>query len=379
MVNVDRERLVAKEVALGQIREIQENDDYIGLRALAPFQEVESDDVIFSYIIPDVTGLAPARAEDAESEMATKDDTFGFGRASLIDWAIKDRYSASDVTRYREFLSAAQASPGAFPLTINRMTEDWEKKVARDTALRRRKLDNRIEWLITQAVWTNQIAYNDGKIVFTVPYGRPSNQQTQAPPNGTWIAANKATMDPIDDIMQMRETMYAAHGVRPDHGYTSERVLRSIILSDRFAARSGVAIPQLTGTGGTPVDPKYLIDGWSWQAAVSIVQAYTGVTLLPYDAVYRTRTLGSTTTTVNRFTDDRDIVFLPPQSIIDEISDLGFGRTLTSPHPEGNFTAGFYEWERDTVDPWSHDMGTGIKAFPVFPHMELSYHMRVLP
>jgi hypothetical protein len=58
---------------------------------------------------------------------------------------------------------------------------------------------------------------------------------------------------------------------------------------------------------------------------------------------------------------------------------IGFGATLTSPHPEGNWTSGFYEWERDTgPDPWGFDRGNGIKAFPVMPHMELSYAMRVL-
>jgi hypothetical protein len=376
-VDVDQNRLVAKEVALGQVREIQTDDAFIG-GTLAPLESVESDDVIFSYIIPDVDGMAPARAEDAEAEMAQKDDTFGTGRASIIDWAIKDRYATSDVTRYRDFLDAANMSPGAVSLTITRMIEGFDKKVARDTALRRKKLDNRLEWLATQGVWNNSIAYNDGNIVFTVPFGRPADQQAQAPANGVWSVANHATMDPIGDLIAASDFMYNRYGMRPDHGYTSLKVLRSIINSDRFAARSGLAIPQITGTGGTPVDPKYLIDGWNWQAAAAVVQAQSGITLLPYDAVYRTRTLTTKTTVVNRFTDERDIVLLPPSSIISEISELGFGKMLTSPHPAGNFTSGFYEWERDTIDPWSHDMGTGIKAFPVFPHLEFSYHMRAL-
>jgi len=109
------------------------------------------------------------------------------------------------------------------------------------------------------------------------------------------------------------------------------------------------------------------------------VEAATGVKILPYDAVYRTRAIGSKTMVVNRFSDERDILFMPPRAVIDGISDLGFGATLTSPHPEGNFTHGFYEWETETKDPWQTVRGTGIKGFPVYPHLEMSYVMRVLP
>ena len=41
-------------------------------------------------------------------------------------------------------------------------------------------------------------------------------------------------------------------------------------------------------------------------------------------------------------------------------------------------TPGFYAWEKDYgQDPWGYALGTGIKAFPVFPHMELTYNMKV--
>ena len=51
---------------------------------------------------------------------------------------------------------------------------------------------------------------------------------------------------------------------------------------------------------------------------------------------------------------------------------------LTSPHPEGNWQPGFYEWEQETKDPWGLNRGTGVKAFPVFPHMDLTFTMDVL-
>lgn len=370
------DRIVRKEVALGQIREIPQPTNHIGLRLIAPFLEVQSDDVIFNYMPLDVDGLAPARAEDAESEMATKDDTVGTGRASIIDWALKDHYDPSDVTRYREFARLAElaAGGGSFPLTIGRMTEDFPSKVARDTRLRPRKLDNRLEWLIMQGLVNGVISYNDGKIKFSVDYGRPANQTNEAPTGALW---SSTSADPINDILVMQEFMRTTYGITSmNRAIASRKVIRSIMNSEKFAARSGLA----AGTGRNPIDPNYLIDGWGPEAAKAVVERATGVQFIEYDSVYRTRAIGSTTTVNNRFMDENTVVFLPSDADINEMSDsqLGFAKTLTSPHAEGNFTSGYYEWERDTVDPWSHDVGTGIKAFPVFPLLETTYSMVVL-
>lgn len=376
MPQLAQDRIVRKEVALGTIREIKPPLAHIGLSTIAPFLSVQSDDVIFSYVTPDVDGLAPARAEDAESEMATKDATVGTGRASIIDWAIKDHYDPSDVTRYREFLALAElaAGGGGFPLTLGTMTSDFPGKVARDTALRRRKLDNRLEWLIMQALVTGGISYNDGKIKFAVDFARPAAQTNAAPAGGVWSSVNA---DPIGDTLAMQDFMRTTYGVTGmTRAIASRKVINSILNSDKFAARSG-----MTGaTGGKPVDPRYLIDGWGPEAAKAVYQRATGVTIQEYDAVYRTRSIGSTVTVNNRFMPENVIIFLPSDADISELSDtqIGFAKTLTSPHAEGNFTSGYYEWERDTVDPWSHDVGTGIKAFPVFPHLETSYTMQVL-
>ena len=99
------------------------------------------------------------------------------------------------------------------------------------------------------------------------------------------------------------------------------------------------------------------------------------MTFVEYDSVYRTRPIGSNTVTNNRFFPQNRVLFLPDEADVAEFSEtqLGFGKVLTSPHPMGNWQSGFYEWERDTVDPWGYDVGTGIKAFPVFPHMDLSF------
>lgn len=372
------DRLVRKEVALGVIREILPPTQHIGLNVVAPWLEVESDDVIFDYAKDlQVDGLAPARAEDAESELAQKDEAFvGIGRAAVIDWAVKDHYTASDVSRYREALIIAEQTRGnlSLPLTIDRMVDGFQAKMARDTARRRRKMDNRIEWLIMTAIETGGITYNDGRIKFTVDYQRPADQTDEAPAGGLW---SLTTSDPIRAILAMQEFMYNRYGVRMTRGITSRRVLNSILNSDRFAARSGMA----GGTGALPIDPRYLIDGWGPAAAQAVLERATGMTFIEYDAVYRTRPLGSTTVTNNRFLSDNKIFFIPDDGDIDEIageSEIGFARTLTSPHPEGNWTPGFYEWERETVDPWGRDMGTGVKAFPVFPHMDLTYSMTVL-
>jgi len=379
-----QDRLVRKEVALGTLREIEPPKTHIGTRLLAPFLEVASDDVIFDYARGLTDGLAPARAEDAESDLAQKDLAYGgVGRASVIDWALKDHYDASDVTRYRESLLLQQQAQGAnqaFPLTVGSMVDEFRQKVARDDALRRRKLDNRLEWMITQALETSAISYNDGKIKFTVDYGRPAGQTDEAPAGGLWSLTSS---DPIGDIMAVDQFMYDTYGVHLGRAITSRRVLNNILNSDRFIARSGIALPS-GAAGGSPasgtIDPMYIIDGWGPNAAQQIVERTTGVRFIEYDSVYRTRPIGSNTVTNNRFLSDNKVYFLPREEDLAELDDtqIGFGKTLTSPHPEGNFTSGFYEWERDTVDPWGTDRGTGIKAFPVFLHMDLTYTMTVL-
>lgn len=383
-----QDRLIRKEVALGTIREIEPPKTHIGLSLLAPFLEVASDDVIFDYAKGLTDGLAPARAEDAESELAQKDLAYGgVGRAAVLDWALKDHYVASDVTRYREALLIQARISGAnsidLPLSVGSMVEDFRGKVARDDALRRRKLDNRLEWMITQALEVGAIVYNDGKIKFSVDFGRPANQTDEAPSGGLW---SLTTSDPLGDILAVQEFMYDLYGVRMTRALTSRKVLNAILNSDRFAARSGLAVGGygFTTTGateveGTPIDPRYVIDGWGPNAAQAVVERATGLQFIEYDSVYRTRPVGSNTVTNNRFLSDDTVFFLPAADDVAELDDsIGFGRTLTSPHPEGNWQSGFYEWEEDTKDPWGTTRGSGIKAFPVFPHMDLTYTMTVL-
>lgn len=373
MVALSQDRLVRKEVALGQVREIPPPMTHVG-DSIAPMLSVQSDDVIFQYVTPDVDGLAPARAEDAESELAQKDDTFGTGRASLIDWAIKDHYDPSDVSRYREYTRLAELAAGSsFPLTVGSMTEDFQTKLARDTARRRRKLDNRREWMIWQALENGTIAYNDGTVKFTADFGRPANQTDEAPTGGLWTSGNAASSDPINALLDAQTTMYDTYSVHMTRGYCSSKVLRSIIYSAKFTARSGLA-------PGTNIDPRYIIDGWGPAAAQAVVERATGIQLIAYDSVYRTRAIGSTTVVNNKFFSDNKVLLLPDPAEVGELDDteIGFAKTLTSPHPEGGWTSGFYEWEKTDVDPWGHDRGTGIKMFPVFPHLDLTYTMTVL-
>jgi hypothetical protein len=389
-LELSQDRLVRKEVALGTLRDLEPPKTHIGL-SLCPWLEVASDDVIFDYMKPLTEGLAPARAEDSEAELAQKDHLFGgTGRASIIDWAVKDHYTASDVTRYRESL-LLQAQLGVnglndLPVTLRSNITEFDQKLARDEATRRRKMDNRVEWLIMTALETGGISYNDGRIKFAVDYGRPANQTDEAPQNGLW---SLTTSDPIRDLLWVQEFMYDLYGVRMTRALTSRKVLNNLLNSDKFAARSGLAIPgygvpsggTVGSPGGTEIDPMYLIDGWGAGAARAIIERQTGIQFMePYDAVYRTRAVGSTTVVNNRFMSENKVLLLPDPEDVAALDDaIGFGRTLTSPHPEGNWTPGFYEWERSTVDPWGMDRGTGVKAFPVFPHMELTYSLTVLP
>lgn len=378
---VGLDRLIRKEVALGSIRELPFPQNHIGLTTIAPFLSVESDDVIFDYIKDGLSqGLAPARAEDAEAELARKDDLFyGQGRASVIDWSLKDKYTASDVMRYRDALIIQQRLEGSTtPLALNgpgNTVAEFNSRVARDDVLRRRKLDNRLEWLIMQAIENGTIVYNDGKIKFSVDYGRPAGQQNQAPPSGLW---NTTTFDPIGDILAMNETMRNTYGIELTRAITSRKVLNTLWRSEKFISFAGV----VGGTPSSPIDPNYLLPGWGPDYAQQVVERVTGVQFEVYDTIWRSRALGSTTVVNNRFLSENKIFFLPAGGVLGEIDDtqIGFGKTLTSPHPEGGWTPGYYEWEvPPTQDPWMTVRGSGIKAFPVFPYMEYTYTMTVLP
>ena len=371
------DRLIRKEVALATIRAIEPPQGHIGL-SIVPFRAVATDDVIFDYAKPTVTGLAPARAEDAESELAQKDTIFGgVGRAAVLDWAQKDHYTASDVSRYRETALIEAGLRGInsvnLPLTVGTQLEDMRAKFARDDASRRRRIDNRIEWMIMTALSTAGITYNDNKIKFTVDYVRPAGQNDQAPAGGLWTLT---TSDPIGDVIAVKEYMEETHGISITRAISSQKIINSMINSDRFIARTGLVV------GGTPVsspiDLNYVLPGWNPAAALAVVENATGVRFTPYDSVYRTRPIGGTTVTNNRFFPQNKILFLPDPQQIGELEDgdgLGFGKVLTSPHPEGNWESGFYEWERETEDPWGTDRGTGIKAFPVFPYMQYTFTM----
>jgi len=389
------ERLVRKEVSLGSIREMLPPEDHIGLAEIAPFMEVATDDVIFDYIKGGLQeGLAPARAEDAEAELAQKDEgAYVQGRASLIDWSLKDKYTASDVTRFRDGLLIAAQLNGINSLSlaqgfIGSTVADFQARVARHDALRRRKLDNRLEWLIMTALETNMISYNDGKIKFNVKYGRPDDQNsvtpTQLPALTGVTGAGPANWDlpacdPIGDLLAINQLMWDRYKITVNRGYISRRILHAFWKSSRFAAAVTPFIGALPSVA--PVDLNYVAQGFGPQAALQILEQSTGVSFKVYDSVYRTRALGSSTFVNNRFTSDNKVILLPDAEQLNQVDDtqIGFAKTLTAPHPEGNWQSGYYEWEDETRDPWMHVKGAGIKAFPVFPFMEYSLTYKVLP
>jgi hypothetical protein len=380
---IGRDRIIRQETHLGVVREIVPPESHIGLQ-LFPWMDVPTDDVIFEYARGISSGLAPARAEDAESELSQKDDIFGGeARASVLDWAIKDHYVASDVSRYREWLRVMEEMRDTqnLPLTVNSMVADFNARIARDTVNRRRRLDNRLEWLSMSSISTGVLAYNDGRIKFGIDWQRPAAQQAMAPATnplgqGAFGAAWTSTSsDPIGDITKIQQHAYDTYGIRITRALISRRGLNNTLNSSLFAQRSGLIVPN--GSGGVATaDPRYVVDGWGPNATVAIVEQQTGLKFQEYDSVYRTRAVGSTTTSITRFLPENRIIFLPDEADINEFDDtgLGMGRMLTSPHPAGNWTSGFYAWEKEFgVDPWGLDIGTGIKAFPIFPHMEYSY------
>jgi hypothetical protein len=372
------DRIIRRETMVGIVREIVPPQDHIGLQ-LCPWLEVDTDDVIFGYAQGTADGLIPARAEDAEAELAQKDDTFlGQGRASVIDWSVKDHYDPSDVARAREWLRIQELMRDgeALPLTAGSAQADFAARLVRDAGRRRRKLDNRLEWLVMSALSTGAIAYNDGRIKFAVDFGRPTAQTIV--PGGTLGTATMGTAwsntnsDPIGDIIKIQDYMFGLYAVRIKRAIMSRKTINMIMNSDRFLARSGIVV------GGTPsstIDPKYVIDGWGPTAAMAIVQQQTGLEIIEYDSVYRTRTVGSNTYVNNRFLPEGQIIFLPDEGDMNAFddTDIGFGKMLTSPHPANNWAPGIYNWDHEYgVDPWGYDQGTGVKAFPVFPHMDLT-------
>jgi hypothetical protein len=388
------DRLIRKEVSLGAVRQKLPPVTHIGVREIAPMLDVQTDDVIFAYIQGGYQDmLAPARAEDAEAELAQKDDTLGgVGRAAVVDWSLKDKYTASDVSRYRQDLFIQEQLQGINGADLSlqftgQQIDGFQARLARDDNRRRRALDNRIEWLIMQALQTSGITYNDGKIAWTVNYGRPAGQTDQAPASGLY---NTTTFDPIGDFMTVSDLMYDTYGVRPQRVLCSTRLLNTLWKSNRWLARFGLVFGGASTT--TPVDPRYLVSQqWGRQAAIDALAQEVNMDLVVYDSVYQTRAIGSNTITNTRFLRDDTFIFLPtPGPNADFVNtsalglgpiddtEVGFAKTLTSPHPEGNWTPGFYEWEEEMRDPWMQVRGYGIKAFPVFPYMELTYTMKAL-
>lgn len=387
---IGQDRLVRKEVSLGAIREIDPPMEHIG-DTIAPWKEVGADDVIFDYLTVQTDGLAPARAEDAEAELAQKDDTIaGQGRASVIDWSLKDHYDASDVKNYRDLQRVAEAMRGgSLPLLTSSLLQDWDSKLARDRVMRRRKLDNRREQLIIDSIANNSVAYNDGRIKFAVPWGRPANQNAGDAANdipkagvvdGVWDMSDLDALDPIRFFNEINEWFFDLYGIRLKRVTGSKKIFNAFWLSTKFSQRAGLgAVYDSAGTPSAP-DLLYATAGWSPNAARAVVEASTGVELREYDSVYRTRAQGSNTVVSTRFLPATRLFFEPDMSTIQDIqlTEIGFAKTLTSPHPEGNWTPGFYEWEKATTDPWGQDVGNGCKFFPVFPHMEYTYAVDVV-
>ena len=344
---------------------------------------------MFEYIqsgLQDV--LAPARAEDAEAKLMQSDEFLNsVGRANVIDWAFKNKYTASDVTRYRNALTLA-ANTQNLNLSLNPIESaiaQFERTLSRDDARRKRSLDNRLEWMVMSSLDTGKLTYNDGKVTFQLNWGRPADQDGIVPASGVWDINN--TFDPIGDIKAVQAAALARYNITLNRGIISQKIVNNIWHSNRFFA--AVGLPVIGGTTNVPIDMNYLVPGYTEQAALNILQQSTGVTFTVYDSVYQTRPVGSNTVTNNRFTNEKSITLLPdpnpdpnqPYSVgLSEIDDteIGFCKMLTSPHAEGNWQSGFYEWEDVSRDPWLHVRGSGIKAFPVFPYMKYTYSMDVL-
>lgn len=370
--------LLAQEVNLGIVRELVPPTEHIGL-SIAPWHDVAADDVVLDHVFGSTSGLAPARAQDAESTLWTDTEFYGGqSRAAIMDWAEKNHYTASDVLGYREMMSVVEdmtGKDGKLPFYIKSMLDGFQGKMLRHTVGRRQRLDNRIEWLIMEAMSKGYISYNDGKIRFNVNFGRPADQHDQAPKSGSYAGEDH---DPIGDILAIQAKVYKATGCTINKAECSQKYLNSFYLSKRFRGLTGFTPGSIEAE-----DMPYLAPGFGPQTAIDIVERQTGVKFRASDNVLRTAgpRVGGKNTTVNTryFPEDQVIFYVDGNQVAAyDDTEIGFAKTLTSPHPANNWNTGFYAWEKDYgVDPYGHDIGSGVKAFPVFPHMELTYTMKV--
>lgn len=370
--NMPLNQIVAQDINLGIIRDLVPPQDHIGL-SIAPWQNVAGDEVIWNYVKDFGAGMAPARAEDSEARLTSTQEFWGDqGRASIIDWSHKSHYTASQVSRYREAMAVIEAmnKTGKFPLTVQSIATEFDARVTRDTIRRRTMLDNRINWLITQALDLGYIAYNDGKIIFNVNFQRPAAYQDQAPASGTYLSN---THDPINDLLKVKEKMHTEKGVTLTDAWCDQYYLNSLYKSKKFGILTGFAPGTLDDE-----DMPYALKGWGPKAAIETVEAETGIRFHQTDSVMRSFAKGSNVASNVPYIRRGSVILLPDMELINQLDDtgLGFARTLSSPHPMGNWAPGFYSWEAQTNDPWGRDVGSGVKAFPIFPHLDKSYVMK---
>lgn len=368
-----------KAVGIGISRELPVDQSLIWPR-IAPLQSIDTDKFTFEVEVDSSDLMAPAADESAESETYENDTFFGEGKGSVIDWRVSTRTKPSDITNARAFDEAMRLFSEAGivpPRLFQNQAAQLSDKLAKDRIERRRQIDFRLEWLVTQALSTGGINYADGKIRFETPFGLPVDQLNQAPASGNlWNVG--VDHDPIGDIDAMQEFMYARYDITLDTMVISPESLRKMARSKYFYPRTGLAIP--AGIG--PRDMSYINPNFGQEEAVRIISQATGITnIIVYDAKRKVKPLGANTRPVPvRFMDEGQVIFFPSVEAAGGLlsTDLGFAKTLTSPHPEGDWASGIYTFEDSGVDPWGRKDGTGIKAMPVFPRIDLSYSMQVL-
>lgn len=372
-----QELIIRQEEHLGVIRALEPPQDFIGL-GLVPMMEVDDDDVVFDIVNGGGGIMAPARSSDAEAKLWASTEFYsGRGEASTIDWALKNHYTASDIQTYRDFLSMVEETEetGKFKLYGDKLTKGFQGKVARDTKGRKSALDRRIEWLITQGLFAAKIEYTDDDLPWVVNFGRPADQHQQAPKSGSYATDQH---DPLGDFFDVKEKISKKWHIDIDRAVCSTKFLNTLWKSKYFRLLAGFA----PGTTIAPEEVNYLLPGFGPQTAIDIIKRETGIQFIISDNVRRVvdpAGPGNTFLSV-RYTPEDEVLFLPNESQLAEYDDtsIGFGKVLTSPHPANGFNPGWYSWEKDHgVDPWGYTIGSGIKAFPVLPHMYLTYSWKV--
>lgn len=315
----------------GIVEELEPQGSLVGTNYL-PMEEEVTDETVWD-VVKSGNGIGSLRAYDAEAKVigAEKYDQVV---ASITDMADKRMLSLSDIRVLRE----AGENPYRDNSMAQAMAQRAERKVTKELARLRRRIENRLEWLQINAL-QGEINYSDSSrnIEIALDYGVPAGQKGLTP-SIAW--SDYANSDPISDIQTWLELVIENTGVTPQQIMMSRKNLNHIARNDIMRGHFQYTNPTLTAQG--------VREFFSGDLGLDIVE---------YEARYH-----DDAGALQRFLAEERIIMLPD---IDQMNGTQrFGDTAYTPHPHNNYTGSFYAFEETKTDPWGIEVGVGLTALP---------------